>query len=59
MTQNQIIKSLYHGFAFLFLFYLAAFTKLTRFQKLALVFIGIFHVYDTYWFFTHTTDAPI
>jgi hypothetical protein len=59
MTQNQIIKSLYHGFAFLFLFYLAVVTKLTRFQKLALVFIGIFHVYDTYWFFTHTTDAPI
>ena len=59
MTPNQIIKSFYHAFAFIFLFYLAFNVKLSNFQKYALLFIGIFHAYDTYWFFNNTTNAPI
>lgn len=59
MTPNQIIKSLYHAFAFIILFYIAFNVKLPNYQKYTLLFIGIFHAYDMYWFFNNTSDAPI
>ena len=60
MNTNQIIKTSYHGFAFLFLFYLAFFTKLNNIIKFILVFLAIFHLYDTYWFFVNEKgNAPI
>lgn len=60
MNANQIFKAGYHGFAFLFLFYLVFFVKLTKVQKGVLIFLGIFHLYDTYWFFMNEKgNAPI
>lgn len=59
MNQNQIIKSSYHGLTFLFLLYLAITLKVNTLIKLLLIFIAIFHAYDTYWFFNNTGNAPI
>jgi TRAP-type mannitol/chloroaromatic compound transport system permease small subunit len=59
MNQNQIIKSSYHLFAFLFLIILAFTLKINIYIKLGLIFIAIFHAYDVWWFFNNTKDAPI
>jgi hypothetical protein len=59
-STNQIIKSSYHLFASLFLFYLAFFIKnLSIIIKIILVFIALFHLYDTWWFFNNDGNAPI
>jgi hypothetical protein len=60
MNQNQIIKSSYHLFATLFLLYLALFIKsLNLICRLLLIFLVIFHLYDTWWFFNNDGNAPI
>jgi hypothetical protein len=59
MTENQIVKSLYHAFAFIFLCSLIFMVRLSTLQKIAVLFIAIFHLYDTYWFFNYTSNAPI
>ena len=59
MNQNQIIKSSYHLFAFLFLVKLAFTLKTNIYIKLGLIFIAIIHAYDVWWFFNNTSNAPI
>ena len=60
MNQNQIIKSSYHLFTTLFLLYLVFFIKnIPLFCKIILIFISIFHLYDTWWFFNNSSNAPI
>jgi hypothetical protein len=60
MNQNQIIKSSYHLFATLFLLTLAFYIKnIPLICKVILVFLAIFHLYDTWWFFNNSTNAPI
>lgn len=60
MNQNQIIKSSYHLFATLFLLYLAFFIKsIPLFCKIILLLLVVFHLYDTWWFFNNTGNAPI
>jgi len=60
MNQNQIIKSSYHLFATLFLLYLVFFIKnMPLFCKIILLLLAIFHLYDTWWFFNNTGNAPI
>ena len=61
MNSNQIIKTTYHLFATLFLLYIAFYTiKLHIIIKIILIFLAIFHLYDTWWFFTHEKgNAPI
>ena len=58
MNQNQIIKTSYHLFATIFLTYLA-FKLDNIIIRLILIFLAIFHLYDTYWFLNNTENAPI
>ena len=58
MNQNQIIKTSYHLFATIFLTYLA-FKQDNIIIRLILIFLAIFHLYDTYWFLNNTENAPI
>jgi hypothetical protein len=60
MNQNQIIKTSYHLFATLFLLYLVIYIKsLNNICKVILVFLAIFHLYDTWWFLNNEGNAPI
>ena len=60
MNQNQIIKSSYHLFATLFLLYLIFFIKnIPLLCKIILLLLSIFHLYDTWWFFNNSGNAPI
>jgi len=58
MNQNKIIKTSYHLFATIFLLYLA-FTLKNTLIRLILVFLAIFHCYDTWWFLNNEGNAPI
>lgn len=59
LTQNQIIKSIYHLFASLFLLYLSISFSKHIFIKSILILLAFFHAYDTWWFFTNDGNAPI
>lgn len=61
MNSNQIIKTSYHLFATIFLLYLAFYIKnLNLFIKFILIFLAIFHLYDTWWFLNNEKgNAPI
>jgi hypothetical protein len=60
MTQNQIIKSLYHLFAALLLLFIALrVNNIHSILKGMVIFVSIFHIYDVWWFFTHDGSAPI
>lgn len=60
MNQNQIVKTSYHLFATLFLLYLVFFIKeIPMICKIILIFLAIFHLYDTWWFFYNSGNAPI
>lgn len=57
---NRIVKFVYHFIAFLFLVYLAYYVKdLSVYGRSGLVFIAAFHLYDTWWFYEYTVNAPI
>ena len=59
MNQNQIIKTSYHLFATIFLLYLAIKSD-NLIIRLILIFLAIFHLYDTYWFLNNSKgNAPI
>jgi len=61
MNTNQIIKTSYHLFATLFLIFLAFYIKnLNLLIKIILIFLAIFHLYDTWWFLNNEKgNAPI
>ena len=58
MNQNKIIKTFYHLFATIFLLYLA-FTLKNLLIRLILLFLAVFHLYDTWWFLNNDGNAPI
>ena len=58
MNQNKIIKTSYHFLATIFLLYLA-FTLKNIYIRLVLIFLAIFHLYDTWWFLNNEGNAPI
>ena len=59
LNQNKIIKTSYHLFATIFLTYLAITLKSNIFIKIVLIFLAIFHLYDTWWFLNNDGNAPI
>jgi len=60
MTQNQILKSVYHLFAtFLLLFVVFRVKNVNFILKGMLIFVAIFHMYDVWWFFNEDGNAPI
>jgi hypothetical protein len=59
MNSNQIIKTSYHLFATLFLIYLVFYIK-NLYIRIILIFLAIFHLYDTWWFLNNEKgNAPI
>ena len=57
---NKIIKTSYHLFASLFLLYLAFYLrKVNSTFSILLLFLVIFHGYDTWWFLNNDGNAPI
>ncbi len=57
---NRIVKFVYHFGAFLFLLFLAYYVKgLTVYSRSGLLFISVFHLYDTWWFYKYGANAPI
>ena len=58
MNQNKIIKTSYHLFATIFLLYLACTLK-NLLIRLILLFLAVFHCYDTWWFLNNEGNAPI
>jgi hypothetical protein len=59
MNNNQIIKTSYHLFATIFLLCLFFFKCIPLFCKVILIFLAVFHLYDTWWFLNNTENAPI
>jgi hypothetical protein len=60
MNNNKIIKFSYHLISFLFLLYLSFFLKnISLFIRFGLLFISVFHLYDTWWFYKYDANAPI
>ena len=60
MSKNQIIKTSYHFFCFVFLLSIALLLKnINIIIKILLIFISIFHLYDTWWFLNNDGNAPI
>jgi len=60
MTQNQIVKSLYHLLAALLILFIALRVKNIHITvKILLIAISIFHFYDVWWFFKNDGNAPI
>lgn len=59
LSTNKIIKFSYHLFATLFLFNLTKLNEISQQTKYILYIISIFHLYDTYWFYTYDKNAPI
>lgn len=58
MCVNKIIKTSYHLFATIFLLYLIFNLDNLIFQ-IIILFLAIFHLYDTYWFMNNEGNAPI
>jgi len=59
MTQNQIIKFSYHFLVAIFLLYVI-FTQDLNIHIISIfVFIIIFHLYDSWWFYNNDGFAPI
>jgi hypothetical protein len=57
---NKVIKTSYHFFATIFLLYLAKnLQNYHIFFNITLIFLSIFHLYDTWWFLNYDKDAPI
>ena len=60
IDQNKIIKTSYHLFSTIFLLYLAIIlNKSNILIRLLLLFLAIFHLYDTWWFLNNDGNAPI
>lgn len=60
LTNNQIIKSMYHLFASVFLLHLGFCNNFDDISiKIILIFLGLIHLYDTWWFFNNDGNAPI
>ena len=58
MNKNKMIKIFYHLFAAIILLYLAQ-KQTTKYLTYSLLFISLFHFYDTIWFFNNEGNAPI
>jgi hypothetical protein len=59
MNLNQIIKTSYHLFATFFLLFLIFYIK-NKYIRIILLFLAIFHLYDTWWFLNNEKgNAPI
>lgn len=57
---TRIVKFTYHFSAFLFLLCLAYYVKdLSIYSRSGLLFIAAFHLYDSWWFYEYTVNAPI
>lgn len=56
---NKYIKIIYHLYATIFLLLLAKNINSSSFIRASLVFLAIFHLYDTWWFLTYDKNAPI
>lgn len=60
MSNNQIIKSIYHLIvAILLLFITFTIKNIHIVLKGMLVIAAIFHIYDVWWFLHYDKDAPI
>ena len=59
MNLNQIVKTSYHLFATLFLVFLIFYIQ-NKYIRFILLFLAIFHLYDTWWFLNNEKgNAPI
>jgi hypothetical protein len=57
---NKLIKLIYHLFSFIFLSYLSIYLKFVSWTiRIGLLFIALFHLYDTWWFYNFDKNAPI
>ena len=59
MNIVSTIKFSYHLFVFFFLLYVAFFFHLPAFARNILIIITLFHLYDCWWFYKYTGNAPI
>ena len=59
MNIVSTIKFSYHLFVFLFLLYLAFFFHLPTYIRNILFIIAFIHLYDCWWFYNYTGNAPI
>lgn len=59
MSIISTIKFSYHLFVFFFLFYVAFFFHLPIYVRNILIIIAFIHLYDCWWFYKYTGNAPI
>ena len=59
MTIISIIKFSYHLFVFSFLLYIAFFYLFPTFIRNIIIVIALIHLYDCWWFYKYTGNAPI
>ena len=59
MNVHKIIKISYHLFVFFFLEYLLFFYHFPMYIHYILFILSLVHLYDVWWFYNYTGNAPI
>ena len=59
-TITRVIKFSYHFIAFILLLYLAlTMNEIHKYIRIALILFAGFHLYDAWWFYKYSENAPI